>query len=435
MKRVSILGLGYIGIPTAIVAAESGYDVFGFDIDINKINKINSASVDIQEDEINERLDKALKKKKFKVGSTLEYADCFIIAVQTPFNKQKKAVLDHVFDASKEIAKRLMPGNLVIIESTVPMGTTEKVAALLEEFSGLKCSRDFFVAHCPERVLPGKIFDELISNARVLGGVCHKSSEMALAFYTKFVKGILHITDAKTAEAIKLIENSNRDVQIAFANQVAALCDAAGLDPYQVIELANKHPRVNILSPSCGVGGHCIAVDPWFLINDFPEQTELLRKARDINDQKPHQVIQQVMDQVQRMKTLGKDKPTVLALGLTFKPDVNDFRQSPALMISQALTKKQDQLNFVAYDPHIDLSELAKFEVSFTTKLQRVMLDADIILVLVKHKVFMSLSQEVLEGKVVLDTCGLLYDLNKKNLQSSFANFTHAIGNLETATF
>lgn len=435
MKRVSILGLGYIGIPTAIVAAESGYDVFGFDVDINKINKINGASVDIQEDEINERLDKALKKKKFKVGSMLEYADCFVVAVPTPFNRQKKAVLDHVFDAVKEVAKRLMPGNLVIIESTVPMGTTEKVVMLIEELSGLKISKDFFVAHCPERVLPGKIFDELISNDRVLGGYCHKSSEMALAFYSKFVKGILHVTDARTAEAIKLIENSSRDVQIAFANQVAALCDAAGLDTFRVIELANKHPRVNILSPSCGVGGHCIAVDPWFLINDFPDQTALLRKARDINDQKPLQVIQQVMDQVKKIKTFGKDKPTVLGLGLTFKPDVNDYRESPALMIAQALTKKHDQLNFVAYDPHIDLSQLAKLEVAFTTKLQRLLTDADIVLILVKHKVFMSLSQESLEGKIVIDTCGLMYDLNKKHLQATFANFTHAIGSLESATF
>lgn len=435
MKRVSILGLGYIGIPTAIVAAESGYDVFGFDVDINKINKINNASVDIEEDEINERLDKALKKKKFKVGCALEYADCFIIAVPTPFTKQKKAFLDHVFDAAKEIAKRLMPGNLVIVESTVPMGTTEKVATYLEELSGLKASKDFFVAHCPERVLPGKIFHELISNSRVLGGVCNKSSELALAFYTKFVKGILHITDAKTAEAIKLIENSYRDVQIAFANQVASLCETAGLDTYSVIELASKHPRVNILSPTCGVGGHCVAVDPWFLINDFPGETELLRNARNINDKKPHQVIQKVMDQVQRLKSLGKDKPTILGLGLTFKPDVNDFRESPALMIAQTLTKKQDQCTFVAYDPHIDLSQLAKLDVAFTTKLQKVLLDVDIVLILVKHKVFMSLSQEVLAGKVVIDTCGLLYDLNKKNLQSSFSNFTHAIGNLESATF
>ncbi len=435
MKRVSILGLGYIGIPTAIVAAEAGYDVFGFDIDVNKINKINNASVDIQEDEINERLEKSLKKKKFKVGTTLEYADCFIIAVPTPFTKQKKAFLDHVFDASKEIAKRLMPGNLVIIESTIPMGTTDNIARYLEELSGLKASKDFFVAHCPERVLPGNIFQELISNNRVLGGICHKSSEMAVSFYTKFVKGMLHITDAKTAEIIKLIENSYRDVQIAFANQVGSLCETAGLDPYHVIDLANKHPRVKILSPTCGVGGHCIAIDPWFLINDFPADTKLLLNAREINDAKPKQVIQKLLTQVQKLKSLGKEKPNVLALGLTFKPDVNDFRESPALMIAQELTKKNDEFNFVAYDPHIDLSLLAKLDVAFTTKLQRALRDADIILILVKHKVFLSLSDTMLAEKVVVDSCGLLYDLSKKNLQSSFSNFTHAIGNLDTATF
>lgn len=435
MKRVSILGLGYIGIPTAIIAAECGYDVFGYDIDVEKINKINNLSIDMQEDEVDDRLEKAFKKKKFKVGTYLEYADCFIIAVPTPFDKQKKANLDHVFDATREIGKRLMPGNLVIVESTIPMGTTDQVAAVLEEISGLKCSKDFFVAHCPERVLPGKIFYELVSNDRVLGGICHKSSELALSFYTKFVKGLMHVTDAKTAETIKLIENSYRDVQIAFANQVASLCENARLDPYSVIDLANKHPRVKILSPSCGVGGHCIAVDPWFLINDFPQDTKLLLTARHINDAKPYKVIEKVLEHVKQLASIGKQKPNILGLGLTFKPDVNDFRESPALMIAQELTKMSDKFNFTAYDSHINLNDLAQLQVSFTTKLQRALVDADIIVILVKHKIFLSIPSSIFAEKVIIDTCGLLYDVSKKNIHSLLSNFTQKSGNLESATF
>ena len=290
MKTISIVGLGYIGLPTGIVAALSGYKVFGFDIDSKKVESINSGDPLILEKGIKEKLTTVLKKNSFKSFDSLQSADCFIISVPTPFLKQdinitdKKADLSYVFDASKNIASVLKKGDLVILESTVPVGTTLKVAEFLEKESGLISSKDFFVAHCPERVLPGRIFEELVFNDRIVGGVCKESGLLAKEFYSKFVDGYIYITDHKTAEMVKLVENSHRDVNIAFANEVSSMAKKSNIDPFKVIELANKHPRVNILNPGCGVGGHCIAVDPWFLIQTFPKDSQSIKTARIIND-------------------------------------------------------------------------------------------------------------------------------------------------------
>ena len=414
MKRVSVVGLGYIGLPTAILASQAGYDVYGFDINDEKVKKINSGDPVIFEPEISERLWKALRAGNFKAVSDLQYADCFIISVPTPFKENKTADLRHVFHAGEIIAKRLMPGNLIILESTVPVGTTEKLALFLEEISGLKLGIDFFLAFCPERVLPGKIFKELVENDRIVGGMCQYSCDLAYKFYSKFVTGFIHITDDKTAEMVKLIENASRDVQIAYANQVAAMCAAANIDPYNVIELANKHPRVKILSPTCGVGGHCIAVDPWFLIESFPEETELLKAARKINDQKPNIIISRVLDKVDELRLLGANKPKILALGLAFKPDVDDIRQSPALYIAQALNQKNDILELHTYDNNINKDDFGKNGLKYFADLWQAIKWADIILILVKHKEFTLLREDAFGSKVVIDTCGLFYEVRMK---------------------
>ncbi len=434
MKRVSIVGLGYIGLPTAIIAAECGYDVFGFDINPEKVKRINEGDPTILETDIQSRLKNTLRKKRFRVSTNLEYADCFVITVPTPFKNDRSADLQYVFDAGEQIAKRLMPGNLIILESTVPVGTTEKLGHYIEDVSDLRLGIDFFIAHCPERSIPGRIFKELIENDRVIGGLSQKACDLAYLFYSKFVKGFLHITDDKTAEMVKLVENSSRDVQIAFANQVAAMSSEAGIDPYQVIELANKHPRVNVLSPTCGVGGHCIAVDPLFLIESFPQSSKLLKTAREINDQKPYTVIKRLLARVEELKENGHEKPKVLALGLTFKPNVDDTRESPALKIAIDLCKEEN-IEFSAYDPFIDSNKVAELGIPSVQDIGKELRLADIVLVLVKHTTFLSIPEEIFCSKVIVDTCGLLHDMHKKQSRSLLSGTTRTMCNFENVTF
>ncbi len=426
MKRVSVVGLGYIGLPTAILCAQSGYQVAGYDIDFDKVKKINSGYSTIIEPEISERLQIVLQNKKFKSTVDLQPADFFLISVPTPFQKSrqksKKADLTYVLAATQQIAKVLSSGNLVILESTVPVGTTNTLAYLLEKNSGLKLGVDFFVAHCPERVLPGKAFDELVNNDRVIGGVCLQALELAKKFYSKFVKGKLLFTDYKTAEMVKLVENSSRDIQIAFANQIASMCRKSGINPYQVIELANKHPRVKILSPGCGVGGHCLAVDPWFLVQGFPQDSELIKVARKINDKKPEDVIKNVFTKVDQLKVKGISRPKILILGLTFKQDIDDLRQSPALCIAKELIKNGKDLDVAICEPNISRAKLKKM-IFFDVK---GLLDgikwADIVLILVKHKDFFSIKDLDLYNKIVIDTCGLLHEIGGSN-RMEFKNY------------
>lgn len=417
MKRISVVGLGYIGLPTAIQAAIGGFSVFGFDIDQEKVKNINAGNPTISEPELIERLWKTLKSGNFKAFTDLQYADCFIIAVPTPLKDNNVAELRYVFHAAESIAKRLMPGNLVILESTVPVGTTEKLAIFLEENSGLKIGIDFFVAYCPERVLPGRIFKEIVENDRVVGGICQRSGQLAHQFYSKFVKGFIHITDDKTAEMVKLVENTSRDVQIAFANQVAAMCQKTGIDPYYLIDLANKHPRVKVLTPTCGVGGHCIAIDPWFLIEQFPDDSDLLRTARKINDAKPYQIVQRVINKIGELKALGIEKPKIFALGLTFKPDVDDLRESPALTIVQTLAQKSDICSLTVYDYNVSKATTTALSLIQTDDLWQGFSWADIILILVKHKKFTLLYEEAFGNKVVIDVCGLLHEIHDRQSQ------------------
>jgi UDP-N-acetyl-D-mannosaminuronic acid dehydrogenase len=413
MEKISIVGLGYIGLPTAILAAQNGYQVFGFDVDQEKIDKINFGDPTIVEPEITERLLAVIASKKFKAHSQLQEADCFVVAVPTPFIKNtdpKEADLSFVFAAAKNIAKVLEPNNLVILESTIPVGATEQMSKILEQESGLKLGVDFFVAHCPERVLPGRVFYELVNNDRVIGGMCEHSAQRAKDFYSKFVKGKLFLTDDKTAEMVKLVENSSRDVQIAFANSVAAMAQKVGINPWNVIELANRHPRVNILNPGCGVGGHCIAVDPWFLVQTFPDETKLLSTARVVNDQKPFKVIKDVLKECECLKTKGIKTPKVLALGLTFKPDIDDMRESPSLKIAQELNAKKEELELLICEPNMQNFDLQKLGFSNTLDLTNGLDQADIVLILVKHKEFMQINNLNLNNKIIIDTCGLVRD-------------------------
>jgi len=428
MKKISVLGLGYIGLPTAILAAQSGYKVLGFDINQDKVEKINSGEPTILEPDVIRRLYQVLDNKNFSASVDLYPAECFLIAVPTPFEQaktkkeDKKADLTYVFSAAEKVAKVLAHGNLVILESTVPVGTTAKVAKFLEEKSGLKLGLDFFVAHCPERVLPGKIFQELIVNDRVIGGMCQRSAELAREFYSKFVKGHLTLTDDKVAEMVKLVENSSRDVQIAFANQIGAMCQKIGIDPYRVIEFANKHPRVNILNPGCGVGGHCIAVDPWFLIQTFPQDSELLKTTRKINDNKPNQVIEDVLLKIDSLKEKGKSKPNLLVLGLTFKADVDDMRESPALKIALELKKKKSLLDLAICEPNVISDSLKDMGFTNIKGLFEGVAWADLVLILVKHKEFYSIKELDFKNKEIIDSCGLLYESYSSEF-SSYLNF------------
>ena len=295
-SRVSVIGLGYMGLPTAIILAENELTVFGYDIDEEKVNKIKKAEPVINEPEIIPRLQSVLDDKEFSVSTKLHEAEYYIISVPTPVDNNKNANLDAVWSATSEVAKILKHGDTVILESTSIVGTTEKLSKKLEETSKLKAGIDFFVGYSPERAIPGNTFYEVVHNNRIIGGINEESSNKIFVLYSKFVRGEISVTDSKTAEMVKLVENSSRDVQIAFSNQVASIAYQQGINPYDLIALANKHPRVNILNPRCGVGGHCIAIDPWFLVEAFPEHTKLLKAAREINDAKPLEVINFVED-------------------------------------------------------------------------------------------------------------------------------------------
>lgn len=427
MKKVCVLGLGYIGLPTSIVLAENNFDVVGFDIDSKKVERINNADAVIQEPEITPRLKKILKEKKFRAVTKIESADYFVIAVPTPFkvneNLEKQANLCHVWSTVEFIVQVLKKGDTVILESTVSVGTTEILAQKLELGTYLKAGEDFFVAYCPERVFPGKIFYELEHNSRVLGGINPISAQKASHLYVPFVKGELHLESSVFAEMLKLVENSSRDAQIAIANQVASLAYQVGIDPYKLISIANEHPRVKILAPTCGVGGHCIAVDPWFLVESFPEQTEIFKKARQINDSKPYQVLNFIKEAITTWTSVNfSQRCKVLVLGLTYKSDVDDLRESPALLIAQELNKLST-IQMSVVEPHIEPSLIEQkysMNIEEFSNLDKV----DIIVCLVAHNYFKDLKNLVRHDQLVLDYCGLMYDKKKLNLQERKTSYS-----------
>lgn len=399
--RIEVLGLGYIGLPTAILFAKAGFNVTGIDVNEKVVNAVNNGKTHIVEPDLDELVRRVIESNKFNVYPTPQRADVFLICVPTPITEDKKADLSYVKSAAKSLIPILEKENLVILESTVPPKTTENILIPVLEQSGLKAGKDIYVAHCPERVLPGKILREAVENDRIIGGVDEISTDLAAELYNTFVKGKIIKADATTAEMCKLVENTYRDINIAFANELSMLCDELGIDVWKLIEFANKHPRVNILQPGPGVGGHCIAVDPWFIVEKFPEGAKLIKTAREVNDAKPGWIVNKIEKMVE---SIDNANPTIGILGLTYKPDVDDIRESPSLKIVNSLISKGYEVK--ACDPYVNDNK-----VNFSlTGVDNIIEDCDIIVLLVDHKRFKEseVKEKIINsGKPILDMKGI----------------------------
>ncbi len=395
-RTVCVVGLGYIGLPTAAVLASRGHDVHGVEVNKDVVETINTGKTHIVEPDLDMLVQAAVQTGRLKAHLTPSEADVFMICVPTPFTGDHEPDLTYVREATKAIAPHVRPGNLVIVESTIPPGTTDLVASIISEHTGL-LPPEIHVAHAPERVLPGKILREVVENDRIVGGVDEASTAACVGFYSTFVQGKILETNATTAECAKLVENAFRDVNIAFANELSIVSDRLGLDVWELIDLANHHPRVNILQPGPGVGGHCIAVDPWFLIHTCPEETRLIKNARQINDYKADWVVDRVARKAERFK-----QPRIACLGLAYKPDIDDLRESPAVDITRALQERVEG-EIRAVEPNI--SEHPEFNLM---GVQEAVEDADIIVILVAHEQFRKLPASLFTEKVVIDTCGIL---------------------------
>ena len=391
--KVGMVGLGYIGLPTAALLAYKNMEVLGIDINKAVVETINRGAIHIVEPELDTLVEKVVKSGNLRASQKPEASDVFIIAVPTPIKKDNQPDISYVQSATELILSYLQPENLVIIESTSPVGTTEKMAGLIYQ-KRPELKDKIQIAYCPERVLPGNIIYELEHNDRAIGGIDDKSTEKAIAFYRNFVKGELYPTNARTAEMVKLVENSSRDLQIAFANELSIISDKAGIDVWELIELANKHPRVNILRPGTGVGGHCIAVDPWFIVSDFSKEARLIRTAREINNYKTEWVIEKIKNEALQFELKHRKKPVIVAMGLAFKPDIDDLRESPSLYVARSL--KMQNFNVVAVEPNIEYSD--EFEL---LDIEQAVQQADIIAFLVGHKEFKYVT--IPAGKSVMD--------------------------------
>ncbi len=414
-KHICVIGLGYIGLPTAATFAAHGVKVTGVDVNPHAVDMINQGKVHIVEPDLDALVRDVVAQKNLSAQLQPCEADAYIVAVPTPFKENYEPDLKYIEAAAKAIAPYLSQGNLVILESTSPVGATEQMAAWLSEArpdlsfpqqAGEQA--DILIAHCPERVLPGKVLQELISNDRIVGGMTPRCSQAAIDLYKVFVKGDCIETNARTAEMCKLTENSFRDVNIAFANELSIICDKLGINVWELIQLANRHPRVNILQPGPGVGGHCIAVDPWFIVSKTPEQSRLIRTAREVNDSKPEWVINQVKIKIAEFLQANPEKTikdvTVACYGLAFKPDIDDLRESPALEITKKLAEQG--LNIFAIEPNI--KELpAKLPLNIKLIPLENHQQADIHLILVDHKQFKLLFQKRDKVDFIVDTKGL----------------------------
>jgi len=393
-KKICVIGLGYIGLPTAALLANRGYDVHGVDIVQNIVDTINRGEIHIKEPELDTFVKIAVNSGKLKADLKPTKADVFIIAVPTPFHNDFVPNIDYVISATKSIAPYVQEGNVVILESTSPVGTTEKVEEVLAS-EGVDTSK-LFIAHCPERVLPGRIMRELVENDRIVGGVTPESTKVVAEFYREFVEGEVLETDAKTAEMTKLTENSFRDVNIAFANELSMLCDKFGINVWELIKLANRHPRVNILNPGAGVGGHCIAVDPWFIVHAGGETAKLIKTAREVNNYKTEWAIEKIKNAALKFENKNGRKAKIACMGLAFKPDIDDLRESPALYIAKRL--RADGFEVIAVEPNIE--SYKEFEI---VEYKEALKQADIVTFLVAHKEFKNL-----DIKTDLDFCGVL---------------------------
>ncbi|TJZ67983.1 UDP-N-acetyl-D-mannosamine dehydrogenase [Chitiniphilus eburneus] len=409
-NTVAMIGLGYIGLPTATVLASRGVKVIGVDVNQHAVDTINRGKVHIVEPDLDGLVHHVVKEGNLVARTTPQEADAFIIAVPTPFMDGHKPDLSYIEAAARAIAPVLRQGNLIILESTSPVGATEQLAGWLAEYrtdlsfpQQAGDSADVQLAYCPERVLPGHVLRELVENDRIVGGMTTKAAEMAADLYQIFVRGECLLTDSRTAEMAKLTENSFRDVNIAFANELSLISDKLGINVWELIELANRHPRVNILKPGPGVGGHCIAVDPWFIVDSAPKEARIIRTAREVNDNKPHHVIEQVARAADRFKN-----PVIACLGLSFKADIDDLRESPAMDIVVDLAGR-DLGRVLVVEPHID-----KLPAKLEGKVEFVAADeaieqADIVLLLVDHKQFKRVRREKLQTRVVIDTRGFFW--------------------------
>jgi UDP-N-acetyl-D-mannosaminuronic acid dehydrogenase len=410
-NNVTVVGLGYIGLPTAAIMAAHGHRVIGLDVKEAVVNTINQGEIHIVEPGLPGLVKSAVLSGHLRAVTRAEPSDAFMIAVPTPIKTDKTSDISYILSAIEEIAPVLKAGDLIVLESTSPVGTTEKMATRLSDLRpdlnipayGDPTEGDVHIAYCPERVLPGKVIEELVNNDRSIGGLTQASTSAAIALYKTFVKGELIATDARSAELCKLAENAYRDVSIAYANELANVCDRLNMNVWEVIRLANRHPRVNILQPGPGVGGHCIAVDPWFIAESAPEETPLIQSARHVNDGRPERIAEQV---VSAAKALDQSRPTVALLGLAFKPNIDDLRESPAVDVALNLAALR-AFDILAVEPHISElpPKLADAGLSLASIDQAK--QADIVVLLVDHQAFKDLPADSFKATPMVDTRGL----------------------------
>ena len=397
--KACFLGLGYIGLPTAIVSAKHGIDVAGVDINPRVVELTNQGKIHIVEPDLQELCAEVVANGKLKAYTSPIESDAYFIVVPTPFKGDHQPDISYVESATRMVLPLLKEGDLFVIESTSPVGTTNKMTDLIfAERPELKDK--IYIAYCPERVLPGNVVYELVNNDRVIGGINPESTEKAVEFYAQFVKGNLHKTNAKTAEMCKLTENSSRDVQIAFANELSLICDKAGINVWELIALANKHPRVNILQPGCGVGGHCIAVDPYFLTAEFPTESQIIAKAREINNYKSFWCAERVVNEILKFNLAKNRKPVVAMMGLAFKPNIDDLRESPAKHIVSKVLESSHDAEILVVEPNVQEHDVYKL-----TNYQEAFEKADIVVYLVAHNEFKTLPRDT--EKLTLDFCGI----------------------------
>lgn len=397
--KACFMGLGYIGLPTAIIAARSGVEVIGVDVNPKVVEMTNKGKLHIIEPGMEELLQEMVQSGKLKASLQPEVADAYFIVVPTPFKGNHLPDISYVESASKMVAPYLKEGDLFVIESTSPVGTTEIIAKLLFSLRP-ELEGKLNIAYCPERVLPGNVIYELVHNDRVIGGMTPEASEKATEFYSQFVKGELHKTNARTAEMCKLTENSSRDVQIAFANELSFVCDKAGINVWELIALANKHPRVNILQPGCGVGGHCIAVDPYFITAAFPQEAKIIAQARETNNYKAQWCAEKVKSTMLQFELEHGRKPQVAMMGLAFKPNIDDLRESPAKRITTEVMQSFSNADIMVVEPNITEHKVFKL-----TDYMKAYNDADIVVFLTAHDEFKTL--EYNDDKIILDFCGI----------------------------
>lgn len=397
--KACFMGLGYIGLPTAIIAAKHGVDVVGVDINPKVVELTNQGKLHIIEPGMEEMLQEVIATGKFKAYTTPQESDAYFMVVPTPFKGDHEPDVSYVEAATRAVLPLLKEGDLYVIESTSPIGTTEMMANIIfTERPELKDK--IYIAYCPERVLPGNVIYELVHNDRVLGGLTPESTDKAIEFYAQFVQGKLHKTNSRTAEMCKLTENSSRDVQIAFANELSLICDKAGINVWELIELANKHPRVNILQPGCGVGGHCIAVDPYFITADYPAESKIIATAREINNYKSFWCAEKVKSTMLEFELKHKRKPVVAMMGLAFKPNIDDLRESPSKNIVGKVMLMCNNADIMVVEPNVPEHHVFKL-----TPYQEAYEKADIVVMLTAHNEFKTLPYD--ESKIILDFCGI----------------------------